>query len=293
MIVYVDVLLAVNFAVNFLLLRITALFCRKQPSSARLCAGAAVGALGALIIFLPPMGIIVQTVYRVGLTMMMCSAVFCPCKASGYIKSAVYLMLCSMALCGALLLWQITVRPVGFAMSGGAVYFDIGALALLLCCAAGYAAACVIARVTQNEQSRGFCTVTVLNNGVSAAFTALIDTGSSLSEPFSGLPVIVCEQKALGRTLPEGISRFIEGGSPPEGIRLIPYKTLGGDGILPAFLPQRAVLQRESGKACAVRCYIAATDIPFGGDYSAVCNPAAFLYETKSGGSLYENSNKA
>jgi len=76
-IVYVDVLLAVNFAVNFVLLRITALACRKRPSALRLGVGAAIGAAGALVLFLPPMTLILQAIYRAALTLAICAAVFC------------------------------------------------------------------------------------------------------------------------------------------------------------------------------------------------------------------------
>ena len=277
MIVYVDVLLAVNFAVNFVLLRITALFCRKRPSALRLGVGAAIGAAGALVLFLPPMTLIFQAIYRVALTLAICAAVFCPCKAPGYIKAVISLTLSSMLLTGALTLWQITFSPRGFVQKGGAVYFDIGAFALLFCCGAGYLAASVFSWAMAGVPRRQFCTVSIMNNGGCVTFSALIDTGNSLTEPFSKKPVIVCERKALRGVIPDMQS---------VGIRLIPYKTVGKSGILPAFLPEKVILQRESGEVSEINCYIAVSEHDFGGDWSGVCNPAVFCDASYSGGKI-------
>lgn len=277
MIIYVDVLLAVNFAVNFVLLRITALACRKMPSALRLGIGAAIGAAGALVLFLPPMGVAGQALYRLLLTLAVCGAVFCPCRTAGYIKAVVSLMLSSMLLTGALTLWQMTFSPMGFVQKGGAVYFDIGAFALLFCCGAGYIAASVFSIVMGSMAGRQFCDISVLNNGGCAVFSALIDTGNSLREPFSGLPVIVCDKRALKGVLPD-----MQG----MGIRLIPYKTVGESGVLPAFLPDKVILKRENGETITTRCYIAVSKQDFDGDWSGVCNPSLFSEQSYSGGKI-------
>lgn len=277
MIVYVDVLLAVNFIVNFLLLRITALLCRKRPAPVRLIFGAAVGAFGALSLFLPPMPLFLRIFYRLALTAFVSAAVFCPCKLLGLVRAAATLLISSMLLCGALMLWQITFSPIGFIQKGGAIYFDIGAFALLFCCVLGYIAAAAFAWVMSAIPSRQFCSVSVSNNGSSCLFTVLIDTGSSLKEPFSGIPVMVCEKKAVASVIPNGFENFLTGESQGGGIRLIPYKTVGNNGVLPAFLPEKIIFRRENGEISDSCCYIAVTEDEFGGDWSGICNPAVFL----------------
>lgn len=283
-IVYVDVLLAINFAVNFVLMRITALLCGKRPFGIRLAIGAAIGAVGSLVLFLPPMGPVGQAFYRFALTLAICAVGFCPCKLWGYIKAVITLLLCSMLLCGALTLWQISFSPMGFAMKGGAVYFDIGAFALLVCCGAGYLAANAFSWVMRAVPKRQFCTVSVLNNGGCAVFTALIDTGNSLKEPFSGIPVIVCEKKALRSAAPGELEQFMKGEAQNSGMRLIPYKTVGSSGVLPAFLPEKVIIKRENGDTSDAKCYIAVTQDDFDGAWSGVCNPCVFSEKSYSGG---------
>ena len=53
--VYVDVLLVLNWVIDYLLLRLTAHFLRLPVSRKRLVLGAGVGAFGALVILLPPL----------------------------------------------------------------------------------------------------------------------------------------------------------------------------------------------------------------------------------------------
>lgn len=276
MIIYVDVLLAVNFIVNFLLLRITALLCRKRPTLFRLTLGAAIGAAGSLSIFLPPMTLFWQSVYRVALTAAVTAAVFCRCKAAGFGFAVITLLISSMLLCGALSMWQFCFSPDGFFQRGGAVYFDIGAFALLFCCGMGYIAATVLSRLMSAVPKRRFCTVSIFKKGNSRSFTALIDSGNSLREPFSALPVTVCEKSAVLPLIPDGFDDFLAGKSADADMRLIPYKSVGIDGVLPAFLPERVIFTTEKGESVEAACYIAVTEDSFDGGWSGICNPAVF-----------------
>ena len=58
---------------------------------------------------------------------------------------------------------------------------------------------------------------------------ALMDTGNSLCEPFSGYPVILAEKSVFNK---------LNGGETPEKIRLIPVSTVGGEALIKAFRPE-------------------------------------------------------
>ena len=83
----------------------------------------------------------------------------------------------------------------------------------------------------------------------SVELTALRDTGNRLREPLSGAPALIAEERALLPLLePELRSRLTAtAGLPaPErlmvlgpGFRLLPYRTLGENGLLLAFRPER------------------------------------------------------
>ena len=91
----------------------------------------------------------------------------------------------------------------------------------------------------------------------------LIDTGNSLNEPLSKLPVFIVEYKILKELLPEDINNIFKGGKEGdfiflenimrnlnEGIkfRLIPFKSVGNsNGILIGFLPDYIIVSSENG----------------------------------------------
>ena len=61
--------------------------------------------------------------------------------------------------------------------------------------------------------------------------TALIDTGNSLREPLTGYPVAVLS-KARGNEISKEVGEELTG-----RLCLIPYKTVGGKGLLYGFRP--------------------------------------------------------
>ena len=74
MTVYADVLVVVNYIVNLLLLLASAKLLGVVTCRWRLCAGALVGALGSLVIFLPYVGMWFQALYKILLALAMAAA---------------------------------------------------------------------------------------------------------------------------------------------------------------------------------------------------------------------------
>jgi len=101
--------------------------------------------------------------------------------------------------------------------------------------------------------------LTIAHQGRQAELFAKADTGNALREPFSGLPVIVCAAEAGA------------------GLRLVPFQTLGGDGLLPAFKPDRVVAAKTGQE---LECYLALSAKPLSaGQFSAIYNPELFPKE--------------
>lgn len=286
-VVYVDVLLVINFMVNFILLRITALLIRRQPVFWRLCLAAMLGAFGALVIFVPLHSRALLLLYKLFLTVIMSVAAFGFNGAKRAALSVFCLFTVSLLTSGLLLLWQVTMRPRGVLVSKGAVYFDIGAAALIGCCVAAYFIASGLERLLARGSPKGMlCEITVLHAGAVSVFPALIDTGSNLTEPFSHCPAIVCEERALGSAMPPELKNFSFARTPEKGLRLIPYKTLDSSGLLPAFMPETLLIRRQGEEAIkAGDCYIAVLGGSLGAeDYRAVCNPQLISYKEQKVG---------
>lgn len=63
-------------------------------------------------------------------------------------------------------------------------------------------------------------------------FTALVDTGNLLTEPLSALPVLIADERALGKALFEIARQY-------EGVRQVDYASVGGNGKIACLKPDK------------------------------------------------------
>ena len=78
----------------------------------------------------------------------------------------------------------------------------------------------------------------VMTDAGEAEFTALVDTGNQLREPFSGQPVLIASADSLSGALDAALIRFGEDAPLPPGFRIVCYRALGGGGRLHCFRPK-------------------------------------------------------
>ena len=80
--------------------------------------------------------------------------------------------------------------------------------------------------------------IDIVHNGVSFRTIGIIDTGNRVREPISGLPVMIISNKYLnGLDLPSAETVF-----PDKHFRIIPFGSLGGNGSMACFMPDRIML---------------------------------------------------
>lgn len=262
MIVYVDVLLAVNYTVNLVLLLAAARLSGAVVARKRLCLAALLGALGSLAIFLPYSGGLLHAVYKLALTFAMTAAAFGVAPRRRLIKGLLALMASSFAFAGLMLALQFFWSGVLY--QNGIVYFDISALDIILWTAVSYGGLWLFERLFLNRTAeKKLCRVTVDLAGKQISFRALADTGNQLKEPFSGAPVMVCDGKLAQRVSDDH----------PERIRLIPCSTVAGGTVLEAFRPDSVRILHDGYETVTRDIYVAKSREPIMGEYEAVFNP--------------------
>ena len=127
-------------------------------------------------------------------------------------------------------LWYIF-KPSGMAIKNSVVYFDISPLFLIGFSVAGFLLSSLFSSLlARRHKTAEECFVTLTFCGKEADFSAVIDTGNSLSEPFGGGAVIVADSKkcrlVFGDLTPEAY---------PEKYRAIPCGTVLGTSVLNGF----------------------------------------------------------
>ena len=275
--VYADVLLVINLFVNYALLLCSSMIMKRNHSSARMLLGSAIGAVYALVIFIPEMPKVIELIMRLAVTALIVFAAFGFTNLRCFLRCFFTFLATSLAFGGIMLVLWVTVAPVGMIYNNGAVYFDIDLVILAVSTVVSFAVVSLISYFTARRAPRNcVAAVTVGYKGQSVSARALIDTGNSLSEGFSGYPVALGEFDVLSKILPACVCDYLDGKeiTPSSEFRVVMHKTVSGTGLLPVFRPDYIEIRTLSGVVRTDKVYIAATKNNLaGGEYEFLLNP--------------------
>ena len=282
-VVYLDVLLALNLFIDFLLLLATARLLRLPYRRWRLVLGALAGAASACLIFLPALSPLAAAGLKLLAAGIFLLIAFAWQGVWTYIKTLTVFFVCSTLFAGiAGALWFFA-APQGFYVANGVVYYDVPPLMLVFLTVVSYGALCLFDRFVRkkapvNREYR----LLVTCGGETVSVKALYDSGNSLTEPFSGSPVAVVNRAALEGILPEEVRAALRPGASPPGsggtaaalrvrLRMIPFRSVGGGGLLPAFQPDRLTVVAAGGESRDVTGgYVALGDAIGQGEFDAL-----------------------
>lgn len=275
--IYIDMLILVNLLVNYFLLLTVRGFLHVPVGRGRVFLGACVGALGSLVIFLPQPHWSLALLYRLGLSAAMVLACFFPVTKKSFCKLLGLLYLASFGFAGCMLALCAMNPSSGMFMQNGVLYLPISPLLLLGLSCAAYGAMALLRRATEPREPKSrFCTVRVTWGGSSQVLRGKIDTGCTLAEPFSHRPALVTEKRALGGALPSCLQKAGES-QWQEGVRMIPYHGVSGEGALPGFQPEKLEITAGGETRQLSGCWIAVCSQQLGGgEFQVLVPPAVF-----------------
>ena len=209
--VYLDVVMLLNFAVDFLLLISANRLCGYPPKAGRAALAAALGSVYGGACMLPGFAFLGNFLWRL-VSLALIALLAYGLSVSALRRGLVFVFLC-MALGG-----------IAAGMGNGG-FFGLVASATVLwfLCMVGF-------RGKLFEQS--YVPVELTYAGKKVRLTALHDTGNTLHDPVTGSPVLVVDartaQKLTGLT-PQQLRKPVETMHEKPGMRLIPYRAVGQD----------------------------------------------------------------
>ncbi len=242
MVLYADVLLAINYIISHLMLICTQRLSGIPLSPKGGVLGSLWGGICALSIFLPPQGGAMSIAIRIITVCGMLLLAYRGRSVREYLRLCIILMLVSFVFAG-LVFGLCLILPGGpVSYTSGVVYLNISPFVLLLTTGVAYLFLGVVRRIYGNiKQEKSLHMATISRDGVEVELQLFCDTGNNLQEPFSGKSVVVCSLKALLPLLSmEEAALCSDIGSHteiPKGLRLVPYNAVGGSGLLIAFEP--------------------------------------------------------
>lgn len=288
--IYVDVLLAVNLFINYFLLLAAAKFLGVPKKQWRLVLGAGLGAGYSLAILLPAIPVMLNLAAKVILSASIVCVAF-PIKSwKMFFKSMGCFYAMNFAFAGFMLAFWYFVGPPGLVIKNSVVYLSISPIVLILSTVASYVILRLIFRIIGKPESKStLCMLQITLNNKTVSCTARVDTGNSLVEPFSHEPVAVVEyeiiQSILDVAMQEAMYSPVNAGSASfpvtSGIRMVPFHSIAGEGVLPAFRPDVCVIEYGKEKMKANQIYVAVCRGKIGsGEFSALLNPDLLTQET-------------
>ena len=269
MVVYADILLAVNWWVDFLLLLGVRRFMGIGARPWRLVLGALIGGLFSFVLLLPPMAAWVSLLLKLLAAAAMVLISFGWYSRRRYIKTLLLLFGLSAGLSGLCSALYHFAAPRELFVVNGVVYYNVSPWLLIGLTVLCYGLMWVFERVMRRRApaQRDF-TVRLRHGGRTVSVKCLYDSGNHLTEPFSNRPVLVMERAALAGVLavPEDVESL-----PPNGMwRVVPFDTLGGSGLLPAFSPDSVVAVTAQGERALGACYVAVCERLGHGEYEGL-----------------------
>lgn len=214
MAVYLDLVMVLNFLVDFLLLLGTNCLAGFPPGIRRCAAGALLGAVYSGACLLPGFRFLGNLLWRL-ISLSLISMMAFGWDAGALKRGGIFLLL-SMAMGG-----------IALSMGRGDMFSLVlcGVLCLLLS----------LVSFGGQVGGREYVPLKISSNGITASFLALKDTGNTLRDPVTGEPVLVISPEIAGRLTgltQEQLGRPLETlmKRPVPGLRLIPYRCVGNGG---------------------------------------------------------------
>lgn len=262
--IYIDVLIGTNLFINYFLLLAVSKFLSIPVKRSRLIAAAALGAAGSLTILLPETNLFLSFFIKFILSVIIVLAAYPFYGLKEFLRELAAFYIMSFAFAGFMLALWYFIAPQGLIIKNSVVYFNVSPILLIMMTVVCYFIIRFIHRITGRQAPESLiCRICIFYNGNSVSCSAKVDTGNTLTEPFSNAPVVVVDAACIASIMPKE-----ESGK----IRYVPFQAVSGGGLLPAFRPDKLTI--FTGKNCIEinEVYIAATQSKLG-TFSALLNP--------------------
>ncbi len=246
-IVYLDILLLVNFVIALFLLLSTGLLCGQSCKTRWLVCGAVAAALATLILFAQELPFWLQCLYK-GASALCCVKLCYPqAKKRLLLRLVAWYFLLNLVLAGFVAAVTLQSSVQGAQTNNLTVYLYISPSILILCVGGVYLCLKVLLYCFETPGANTYCDVGISCEEETFCVTLFFDTGFSVNDLFSNRKVILLNTKECQNLLPDRIagalshlSALLHEGQTTDydatvPIRFIECSTIAGKALLPAI----------------------------------------------------------
>ncbi len=285
-VVYLDLLLILNFMIACILLESAGFLCGAAGRPFRLCGGAAAAALSSLILLAPELPFVLQLLYQAGSAALIVRLAF-PWKGSRcFFRAAFWYLLLNLLLAG--LVSAASLRGSRFLHTNNlAVYFAVSPI-LIFCCAAGIDLS-IRALLWLCGRPAAQC-VWMLRPEVPGwrkELPAFYDTGFLVQDPFSDRAPLLLFYPSVRSELPAPWRDYLDAAfsartempAPPPTLHVhfVECSTAAGRALLPGFPVGEVSVRQTAGRAVKKDCLLLfAAGPPSDARYPVLFGPAFY-----------------
>ncbi len=277
MIIYVDVLLMVNFLVDFFLIKLTCFLSGCSIRLIRCLLAAVVSALFSLYIFLPPLNTLLEIVLKIIPAVL--SGIIC--KGLKNFKTLMrwsfYLYSVSFVYAGVMLAINMLLKPQKLSVYNGVVYFNISPLMLISLSAAFYIIFVIVLRLSsKSSETAKRIDISLFFSESHIDTVAVTDNGHTLKDMFGNDLMIIIDKTVANKLFGDMNTILMLQLQPPitddilNRYRLINVSTVAGSRLLPSIKIDKLILKQKSGNRTVNKVTAVITDNDFNDDYSCI-----------------------
>ncbi len=280
MVVYADILLAVNLIVDFFLLKVSLKLLNIKPKGYRIICASIIGAAFSLYIFLPKSPLLIElSVHFImsGVMMLICVGYR---SLKSFLRSVITLFIVTCIYGGAMIaLWQLA-KPKGMVINNSVVYFNISPVVLIGFTVLGYFLYLALSKIFSiASKNAKRCNITLYALGKSVGATAIIDTGNSLDDILSSSEIVIADKSVAVALF--GETDITKDPLLATRFRTIPCDTVSGGSVLESFRCDMGEVYLEDKIISLNNPILAVSKSPIREDYSVILNPKILNLEGK------------
>jgi stage II sporulation protein GA (sporulation sigma-E factor processing peptidase) len=219
--VYVELFLLQNFAMDALVLSLALRLAQRKPVFWRVALAAALGSCYALAAYWPPLRFLQGLLFRATCILCMCGLALRGLTLRSWLRTSGFSLVALICLGGTGYGLMEMLGARGFGLWQAIFTAVLGAMAMV-------ALSLPLRRAKPEFRRR----VNLRLGEKELDLIGLIDSGNALTEPLSGLPVMLIDP---------GLAKGLH----PEKLRPVPFTALGAEGVVDAFYPDSVLLEGE------------------------------------------------
>ncbi len=236
--IYIDILFFNNLISDFLILSLCEnKFTYDKISNLRKICASITGAVYACLFVFDMPDFFYSAPFRIMVSIGMCATAFLPCTLTDLVKKCIVFHIISIIFCG---IFYTVNQKISYELSDTLWIFCIS-LSFLVCKIA-------FLKIKSDLYSKN-CRIKIEYKKNKVVFNGMIDSGNSLIDPVSLMPVLIIDERILKELFSPSITKnnlceFVDS----KDFKVIPYKTISDSGVTYGFLPDKLICNNKKIK---------------------------------------------